>query len=50
MEPGQPITVLIFNSQKVDNPRYVVVSECSDIRETAKRPALAENVKLQLNR
>ena len=50
MEPEQPITVLIFNSQKVDNPRYVVVSECSDIRETAKRPGLAENVKVQLNR
>ena len=50
MEPEQPITVLIFNSQKVDNPCYVVVSECSDIRETAKRPGLAENVKVQLNR
>ena len=44
------MTVLIFNSQKVDNPCYVVVSECSDIRETAKRPGLAENVKVRLNR
>ena len=34
----QPITVLIFNGQKADNLCYVVVSECSGIRETAKRP------------
>ena len=46
----QPITVLIFNGQKADNLCYVVVSECSDIRETEKRPGLTENVKVQLNR
>ena len=46
----QPMTVLIFNGQKADNLCYVVVSECSGIRETAKRPGLTENVKVQLNR
>ena len=45
-----PIIVLIFNSQKVDNLCYVVVGERSDFRETAKRPGLTENVKVQLNR
>ena len=39
-----------FNGQKADNLCYVVVSECSGIRETAKRPGLTENVKVQLNR
>ena len=46
----QPITVLIFNGQKADNLCYVVVSECSGIWETEKRPGLTENVKVQLNR
>ena len=45
-----PIIVLIFNSQKVDNLWYVVVGERSDFRETAKRPGLTENVKVQLHR